>query len=252
MKEYLLSRGYSEETLKLHHSPFWNRLCDYAEAKGYHTVEETWVCGFLAGFLETYGKNLSCQAKMQSTRAAHMICEFQEKGLIIRKTFMKRELKNTDKYQPFYDAIEHYSAHNNLQESTKEAHVNEINKLVIFLGKRGISFQDINAGHIQEYLLTLGYHAKSTLAYCHFILRNLLKAVYEAGQMPEDLSWVCTNIRTPQGRKIPSAYTPEEVEALINAVDRASPIGKRDYAILLLAARLGLRVSDIRTLTFDN
>ena len=36
------------------------------------------------------------------------------------------------------------------------------------------------------------------------------------------------------------------------AVDQASPVGKRDYAILLLASRLGLRVSDIARLTLDN
>ena len=36
------------------------------------------------------------------------------------------------------------------------------------------------------------------------------------------------------------------------AVDRSSPVGKRDYAILLLAARLGMRVSDIRALLLDH
>src|SRR5216117_1428160 len=35
------------------------------------------------------------------------------------------------------------------------------------------------------------------------------------------------------------------------AVDRSSAKGKRDYAILLLACRLGLRVGDIRTLKLD-
>ena len=39
---------------------------------------------------------------------------------------------------------------------------------------------------------------------------------------------------------------------LLNAVDRSSPRGKRDYAILLLACRLGLRMSDIRSLTLDH
>ena len=34
--------------------------------------------------------------------------------------------------------------------------------------------------------------------------------------------------------------------------DRASPVGKRDYAIILLVARLGIRVSDVIRLEFDN
>ena len=43
-----------------------------------------------------------------------------------------------------------------------------------------------------------------------------------------------------------------EIDAVLNAVDRESPTGKRDFAILILACRLGVRVGDIRTLMLDN
>jgi integrase len=39
---------------------------------------------------------------------------------------------------------------------------------------------------------------------------------------------------------------------MLGAVDRASPVGKRDYAILVLAGRLGLRAGDIRSLRLDD
>ena len=39
---------------------------------------------------------------------------------------------------------------------------------------------------------------------------------------------------------------------MLSCVDRKSPMGKRDYAILMLAAKLGLRTSDIRNLTPQN
>jgi integrase len=42
------------------------------------------------------------------------------------------------------------------------------------------------------------------------------------------------------------------VTKLLDAVDRSSPKGKRDYAILLLAARLGLRLGDIKNLKLDD
>ncbi|MBN2853227.1 MAG: tyrosine-type recombinase/integrase [Clostridia bacterium] len=35
-------------------------------------------------------------------------------------------------------------------------------------------------------------------------------------------------------------------------MDRGNPMGKRDYAIILLACRLGIRITDIKKLTFDN
>jgi integrase len=42
------------------------------------------------------------------------------------------------------------------------------------------------------------------------------------------------------------------VDRILAAVDRSTPLGRRDYAILLLAARYGLRPSDIRQLTLDD
>jgi integrase len=44
---------------------------------------------------------------------------------------------------------------------------------------------------------------------------------------------------------VPSAYPKEEVEKLLVSIDRGNPKGKRDYAIILMAARLGLRAQDI-------
>ena len=52
--------------------------------------------------------------------------------------------------------------------------------------------------------------------------------------------------------KILSVRTTEELQELLHAVDRSSPIGKRDYAMILLACVFGLRVSDIKNLRFGN
>ena len=42
-------------------------------------------------------------------------------------------------------------------------------------------------------------------------------------------------------RPYPSVYTAEEIQKIENSVDQSSPHGKRDYAALLLATRLGIR-----------
>ena len=46
--------------------------------------------------------------------------------------------------------------------------------------------------------------------------------------------------------------TSTHITGLVTAVDRSSAIGRRDYAVLLLAARYGMRPSDIRQLQLDN
>src|SRR5690606_16535955 len=67
-----------------------------------------------------------------------------------------------------------------------------------------------------------------------------------------DYSTKIPRYKTVAQPKIPSLYSKEEVERLLASVDRSSPIGKRNFAIILFAARLGLRASDISRLKFEN
>ena len=52
--------------------------------------------------------------------------------------------------------------------------------------------------------------------------------------------------------RVPSIWDPNEIDRLLASVDRGNSLGKRDYAILLLAAKLGLRSSDIKNLKFGD
>jgi site-specific recombinase XerD len=47
---------------------------------------------------------------------------------------------------------------------------------------------------------------------------------------------------------LPDVLDQEEVDCILAAVDRTTPLGRRDYAVLVLAARYGLRPCDIRQL----
>ena len=47
-------------------------------------------------------------------------------------------------------------------------------------------------------------------------------------------------------------WTEDQIESLINAVDTTTSVGKRDYAIILLGARLGFRIGDILNLAISD
>ena len=78
------------------------------------------------------------------------------------------------------------------------------------------------------------------------ILRHFLFYLFEQGYTKTDLSKVLIGSKPPVKEKVLSYYTPDEIRRIENAVNRASSTGKRDYAMILLATRLGLRSSDIR------
>lgn len=83
-------------------------------------------------------------------------------------------------------------------------------------------------------------------------LRTFFHYLFQKGFVAEDFAYVVPRDGYRSRAKIPSAYSKEDVEKLLNSIDRGNPKGKRDYAMILLAARLGLRAQDICDLAFEN
>ena len=82
------------------------------------------------------------------------------------------------------------------------------------------------------------------------LVGHFLKYAYRYGLTEADLyQFIPAAVRH---KAVPSVYSPEEVGQLLLSVDRSSKTGKRNYAIMVVAARLGLRASDIAGLTFDS
>ena len=82
------------------------------------------------------------------------------------------------------------------------------------------------------------------------VYRMFLHFLFEKGFLSKDLSIIVPTYREKQ--PLPAIYTVSEVKKIEASVDRNTPEGKRDYAIILLASRMGLRRSDIAKLTFES
>ncbi|MDR1185753.1 MAG: tyrosine-type recombinase/integrase [Coriobacteriales bacterium] len=82
------------------------------------------------------------------------------------------------------------------------------------------------------------------------VVKSFLAFLYDEGGIKEDISRLVP--RKKKSRPLPSVYTGEEIDRMLKAVDRATASGKRDYAVLMLAVRLGLRSSDITNLALSN
>jgi integrase len=81
-------------------------------------------------------------------------------------------------------------------------------------------------------------------------VRVFLGYLFENGYLGSDYSSLIPSYRRPF--VMPSVYTEEEVSRLEAAIDQNSNVGIRDYAMLLLASRYGLRSGDIAILAFQN
>ncbi len=83
-------------------------------------------------------------------------------------------------------------------------------------------------------------------------LRSLCHFFFLRGYTDSDLSETIPRFRKYRLASVPNYLTPEQVQSVLVATDRSTRTGARDYAILLLLARLGLRASEIVSLTLDD
>jgi site-specific recombinase XerD len=155
--------------------------------------------------------------------------------------------------KPLRDYEQYCGDRRHLRPSTLNERIREIAKFLDFLGSRNLDTLDqIQPADLTAFVASRPHLKPKTISRIVSDVRSFLQFLTLQGIQDRDLSDVLPKIRVPQDATIPSIWNPELVVKLLEVVDRSSPKGKRDYAILLLACRLGLRLGDIRTLTLDN
>jgi site-specific recombinase XerD len=82
------------------------------------------------------------------------------------------------------------------------------------------------------------------------VIRMFLRYLNCAGLINHDFSTIIPHFK--RAFRLPSIYTEDEINCFEKTIDTNSKIGKRDYAMLLLATRLGMRSGDIVNLTFSS
>ena len=83
-------------------------------------------------------------------------------------------------------------------------------------------------------------------------LRSICRFLRQRGAIDRDLAAALPSVSDWRLATIPKYLNPEEVERVLQTCDRHTAVGRRDYAILLLLARLGLRAGEIIALELED
>jgi len=117
-----------------------------------------------------------------------------------------------------------------------------LNNFLVFLNRNGIyTLKEITERHILVFV-SATENNKVNVVSC---LRVLFRYWFDNHLIETDFELVLKNYKWVKHEKLPSFFTTDEVSAIETSIDRSSGVGKRNYAMLLLASRLGLRASDI-------
>jgi site-specific recombinase XerD len=118
--------------------------------------------------------------------------------------------------------------------------------LTVRFGNGLISLKELSLDDITQFILRHAQACSRRRAQLLVtVLRSFLRFVYQKGQTPTDLSTCVPTVANWSLSELPIFLRPEDIERLLQSCDKSSIIGQRDYAVLLLLARLGLRAGEV-------
>lgn len=244
--QYFEQQSYSPLRIE-RYKFFWKKkLIPFMVQKSFlnydSSVGEEYVRSKIAGSMVTpYERDM--------IRSLHVLNEFQEKGAISKTNHkhIKRELSGPigrlmDKFLLHLESLRRNSI-------TISGHRLYLSGFLFYLNSKEVfDIEEVMEEHVLSFVSTPTNNQIVTVSSIRFFLRFL----FEGHIIKTDLSAVLQHYKWIKREKLPSVYTKKEVLEIESSIHREDATGKRNYAMILLASRLGLRASDIAHLTFGN
>lgn len=241
----LSDAGYSGAIIETYQAAYNSlvRFCEFSGIKAYNPEVGK---SFLENYQEINPSTSRQRISAYRTGIKHLDCTFLNKEMK-KGPFGRIPIPYEDSF--FNDIRDEYKKYLDKTGKTPKdvrSRILCVSRFLKFVEVRGIRIlSDLSANDIYT-----AFHEATDKGRFRRLVGHFLTYAYKYGLTGENLYLL---IPFPvRHRAIPSAFSPDEVERIIASIDRSSNIGKRNYAIVLIAARLGLRASDIAGLTFDS
>jgi site-specific recombinase XerD len=120
-------------------------------------------------------------------------------------------------------------------------------------GPGPVSLEQVRPSDIHQFVLRHA-HSQSPARAGLMVgaLRSFFRFLYIRGESGTDLAGAVPTVAAWRLSSVPKSIEPEQVERLLKSCNRHTATGRRDYAVLLLLARLGLRAGEVSALTLDD
>ena len=244
--KYFESHSFSQPRIDRYKSMWRNGIIPFMVEKSIQyydaSVEEEYIRSRMVG-------SIISPSQRDFIRSIHVLSEFQEKGKISKCRSHPVDGKLSGRIGALMNQFLLHLEILRRSAITISDHRLYLHRFLIFLESKQVrNIEEIREEHIIIFVTTLTNNKIGTVSSIRFFLRYL----FEERILHSDLSSVLQHYKWTKREKLPSVYTSKEVLQIESSIKREDATGKRDYAMMLLATRLGLRASDIAHLTFDN
>jgi integrase/recombinase XerD len=251
-KEELLKARYTNHSLK-EIERVWINLEKYLHGKGVDYFSMDHGMAFLKEryhFTQTQKLSSTNQGRL---RAIHLLADFQTH----QRIWVRRKRKQYEFAQPFesiFCEFMDFRKNAGISGKTLESYAIYLERFSQYLFNHEVKHAaEIDVAHVHGFIQSCAAVYRTATIYCtSCLLRTLFRYLFDQKITTKNLAFAVPSVHCSKKSKIPSAYRKAEIRQLLECVDRGNPKGKRDYAILLIAIRLGIRASDICELSFDN
>lgn len=251
LEVYIKSLSYNRAT-QLKYKRGWKLLNDFMSKNSIEFYNSQVGEKFISSIMKNRPyENLSRKEK-DLLRVANVTSEFQVTGVIRFRSVSKKYDFSGEIGKIILNYFEHLKFKGNALRTIKGKKIHLLRFLDHLKANNIFSLKNLESQHILQFINDLGIYSNSSIYHIAGTLKGFLKYLYQSEILLTDFSYIIPKIGYKKESKLPTTYTKEEVEKLLKSVDRANPKGKRDFAMILLAARLGLRASDICRMKFEN
>ena len=248
LKIEMQKKGYSPQTLRGLEN-VWDTLLRYAS-----TVPETLFDeNFRGGFLQAeYGFRMDLEYTMyRASRALELLKNYIDFGIVTGIPKKQRQ-EFAEGYHSLITDFADGEARRGLAENSMKSLWSRLYRLhIFFLDKGADTFSMVTRDMINDFIKYLAPYSTTYVSENLRMLRRLCLYAYQNGHHAEDLSGCIPVVKNIRQQRLPAVFTEDETEKILSSFDRENPMGTRNYAIFLLAARMGLRSCDIKALEFS-
>ena len=257
----LKKEGYADYSVR-HYRTCYNHLLKFIDGKNITYYSDDLAIDFIkqkygatiVGFYIDSFYTQSPRNSRSSIRAFRLLSDYCKDGEVVKKKKMAhRPFECPDEFIKAYEAFKLDRQSRHYAPSGEARLFYTLHHFLIFMkDERLASSAEISSIHILKYLTYYQHYGADYVSKLILMLRCYLPFLYKENYTEQDLSKCLPSLRNNKYPFIPSVWDRSDVKKVLEAIDRQNAQGKRDYAIILLVARLGLRVSDVRALKLSN
>lgn len=250
--------GMAESSIKSGYRGVYNSFLKYLDEQGINEVTEEICLQYIESKNQVRLPSLltvtSDDSLNRRIRALVILLRYMETGSL--------DLSTRGKKVPFSCPIELAAAYEMFESETENCKLSSDAKSTIIKSTQKFILSTYEDGLTEWSLLDMKYidsflakfkdnklKYRGTLIYG---LKKFLHFLFDNGFCEISYAEDILSLRIPRNGHVPHTWTPDELKRLLNAVDRQSPSGKRDYAIFSLCIQTGLRAADIRNLKVND